>query len=731
MTQQNVLGDDRPKENPWTDDRLNYAPFAARIAKVVISLAAPNGYVIGLHGRWGSGKSTTINFILAHIKKHNAEHEDDQVIHIDFRPWIVSGHQDLIVAFFKILSEQLDPKYSNWERLWRRAFRFIHGTTDSLVDAAATVALSVDPSGTAAGFGAKLAKKSVNSLLSRFLEDPSLQAAYDSLREQLGRSGKRFLVTVDDIDRLEEQHVRSIMQMVKSIGQLPNVVYLLSYDRKIVWKSLSQGASQTGPHFAEKIIQQEIDLPSPSPNALLAILDDEISFLIGNAPNSARWQYLVRDGVRRWIKSPRDVVRLSNAVKFTWPALEDEIDPQDLLVMEGLRLFDAGTFAWIRDNRDFLFTEGRFILSKDEVKQEAVESLKNRIPAEIQSQVLRILAVLFPSAGKWFEGRDSFSEETHVEVIRRRGIASEAGYDTYFGLHPSSDAIPKSVVNDLMSNLESAEEIESIIRGYIGKTNSRGELMLAKLLDELRVQFRAPLPAEPKQGLLEALFRVGEEVISIDHDAGAFELSVRSQLRFIIRNMLEQWGAEEAGGRVFEAFQNSTSVMFMAEILTDRGRELNVFKSEPGESPTITMDAFTKLGEVFLVKLDEALNENTLSSAAYFFNIVRVWAYFAGSDQPKRWLTEGMLDSSEFMAKAARGLVSYSIGTDVRRYTMRDYPDVELFDLDILLEAGQKHLASSNLTDDERNILTAIVRGSERLKRGLSSEAEDLMSADD
>lgn len=722
MTEKHVLGDDLPKDNPWRDDKLNYAPFAARIAKVIISLTAPNGYVIGLHGQWGSGKSTVINFILAHLKKHNAEHELDQVIHIDFRPWIVSGHQDLITAFFKILSERLGPKECKWDRYKRRALNFLHGTTDNLVDAAATVALSVDPTGAAAGFGANLAKKSVNALLGRFLEDPSLQAAYESLKDQLGRSGKRFLVTIDDIDRLENEHVRSIMQMVKSIGRLPNVVYLLSYDRDIVWDALDQGGSHVGPRFAEKIVQQEIELPKPSRNALLTILDGEISFLTGAAPNTTRWQYLVRDGVHRWIRSPRDVVRLSNAVKFSWPAMEGEIDPQDLLAMEGLRLFDTSAFVWVRENRDFLFTEGRFMMSTDEVKQEAVEGLKKRVPPALQSQVLHILALLFPQAGKWFEGRDSFGEEAFVETTRRRGMGSEAGYDTYFGLHPSSDAIPRAVINDLMSKLDKADDIGRIIRGYLGRTNSRGELMIAKLLDELRVQFRAPRPAQPEQGLLDALFSVGEAIISIDHDAGMFELSPRAQLLFLIRNMLEQWGPKDAEDHMIEAFRKSKSVMFMAEQLVDRGRELNVFKSNSSEPPTITTDAFDKLGREFLVKLRQALAEGTLSDAAYYFNIVRAWAHIAGSDQPRRWLTEGMLSSGEFMAKVARGLVNYSIGTPLRNYTMRDLPETDLFDLDTVIEAGHKHLSFSDLTDDQRSILTAVVRGSENVKRGRSPE---------
>lgn len=728
MTNKHVLGDDLPKDNPWQEDRLNYAPFAARIAKVIISLTAPHGYVIGLHGQWGSGKSTIINFILAHLNKHNVENEDDQVTNIDFRPWIVSGHQDLIAAFFKILSERLGPKETKWRRFYRRTFNFIYGTTDNLVDAAATVALSVDPTGAAAGFGANLAKKSVNALLGQFLEDPSLQAAYENLKEQLGRSGKRFLVTIDDIDRLEDEHVRSIMQMVKSIGRLPNVVYLLSYDRDIVWDALDQGVSRVGPRFAEKIVQQEIELPKPSRNALLAILDEEIFFLTGDTPNSTRWHYLVRDGVRRWIRSPRDVIRLSNAVKFSWPAMEGEIDPQDLLAMEGLRLFDTGAFAWIRDNRDFLFTEGRFEMSNEEEKKEVADRLKKRIPADIQSQVLRILAVLFPQTGKWLEGRESFGEEPYIEIRKRRGVGSEAGYDTYFGLHPSSDEVPKAVINDLMSKLDDADEIERIIRSYLGRTNSRGELLVVKLLDELRIQFRAPRPAQPKQGFLDALFRLGEEIISIDHDGNMFELSPRAQLTFLIRNMLEQWGPKDAGDHMIEAFQKATSVMFMAEELTDRGRELKVFKSESSEAPTITMEAFAKLGEMFLAKLQDAEEAGTLSSAAYYFNIVRAWAYMAGADKPKRWLSEGILDSGEFMAKAARGLVTYSVGTPVRRYTMRDHPDAELFDLDMLLEAGKKHLTTAELSDDERNILTAVVRGSEHIKAGRSSEEEDLLA---
>jgi predicted KAP-like P-loop ATPase len=106
MSQKSFLqsfSDDSPKTNPWEEDRLGYLPFAKQLSNVVLRMDAPNGYVIGLHGAWGSGKSTALNFVKAFIEKHNVERGDDakplQII--DFKPWIVSGHRTLLPRFLR------------------------------------------------------------------------------------------------------------------------------------------------------------------------------------------------------------------------------------------------------------------------------------------------------------------------------------------------------------------------------------------------------------------------------------------------------------------------------------------------------------------------------------------------------------------------------------------------------------------------------------------------------
>jgi predicted KAP-like P-loop ATPase len=489
-----TLQDDLPKEDPWKEDLLGFAPFAERLSKVIGSIDAPNGYVIGLHGEWGSGKTTALNFVRAFLRKNNQEVESGErrIDIIEFRPWIVSGHQDLIAAFLKVVSEHLASTKAKWlARQGKRLLRLFKATSDPLVDSAATLAMTMDPSvGVASHAVAAAAKKPLSAAIDKFLEDPSAQTAYEHLKKALSKRGKRFLVVIDDLDRLQNEEIRSIMQMVKTVGRLPNVTYILAYDRAIVWNALDT-PERIGPRFAEKIVQQEVELPQPSKHSLLVMLDAEIAFLPYTSPASLRWHYILQDGVRRWVRHPRDVFRLANAVKFSWPALKGEIDPQDLLAMEGLSLFDVTAFNWVRWNRDFLFGEGRFFMSTDENRKAFVNELQEKLPSERREQVLRLLAVLFPSKSKLFEGKYTSLQEANSEVVRRRGIGCEAGYDTYFALHPSPDAIPKTIIDEMMANLGDEEALVSAFELFVCKNNRQGEPMIGQLLQELQFRFQS------------------------------------------------------------------------------------------------------------------------------------------------------------------------------------------------------------------------------------------------
>lgn len=717
-----ILGDDRPKQNPWQHDRLGFAPTAERLAKTVIETISPNGYVIGLHGKWGSGKSTMLNFVLAYVDKHNVENEDDKLIHIDFRPWLISGHQDLIVGFFKILTEKLAQSDPAWKRNRRKLAKAIDGAAGDIVDAAAKVALTLDPTGgMAAGIAGKLAKGGIHTLLKPFIEEPSLQAAYENLKGHLSKSGMRFLVTIDDIDRLNEDEVKSIMHMVKSVGQLPNVIYLLSYDRDIVWAALDKGVNRQGPKVGEKIVQQEIEIPRLQRSHLLTILDEETSFLIGDTPNDSRWQDIVADGIHRWIRTPRDVVRLSNAVKFVAPSLKGEVDAQDILAMEGLKLFDQGAFNWIRDNRDFLFSEGIYQIDNKEAADATVAQLKNRLDSEGADRVINLLCALFPQTRKRLMGKDSFYSTSFEEVVRRRGVGSPIGYDAYFAMMLPRGAVPRAVVESLLADGADIEFIRAAFNRAMTTRDSQGQLQIVGLIDELRIRFRGGNAVRPSPALFNVLFEFGEQVIGYDIDRGAFSLPPSALLSFMIQNMLESWGIDEAGRQIVSAFSAPTSVAFLAEIYTDLGQSLGVFPSSSNRKALISSEVFEQIGEALIQKLDVSAADGTLRLAPYFFNIIQAWVHLANSQTVKAWIEAGIAESPMFLARLGKGLVGYSIGTPVREYFMRETPDPTLFNLEKLHAAAQNHMVSTEISDDQRNLLKVITESTgEMLKKDAS-----------
>lgn len=723
-----TLGDDLPKKS-LRDDRLGYAPFAERLANVIFNISVPDGYVIGLHGKWGSGKTTVVNFILEHLKTHNEEIEGEtkKIEHVDFRPWIVSGHQDLMAAFFKLLSEELKPKEGKVKKAIKFGIRTAAEGSDKLVEAAAKMALAIDPTGgVASGVAGNFGKATLKSVLRRYLETPSLEQAYNHLKTQLANSGRRFVVTVDDIDRLEDEEIKSIMQMVKTVGRLPNVIYLLVYDRDIVYQALDEKVDRVGPRFAEKIVQQEVELPLPDRNALLTMLDEEIKFIISNGQGSTRWQYIVRDGVQRWINSPRDVLRYSNALKFAWPALNGEFDAQDLVAVEGLRLFDPIAFDWIRRNRDFLFNQGRYFMGAEDERKANVEALKASLPTSTARQAVDLLTVLFPSQGKWLEDDGFMNSEDYVASQARRGIASEAGYDTYFALRPSVDAIPKSTIDFAFENLSDEKKLTNVLRTYIGKNNSRGQAMIGLFLNELRIRFGVHPRPQPTEELLKAVLSIGEEVLPLPWRGGMLELVPGGTLRFLVKDILEIWGEEEAGKRLMAVYKQSNSAFVLAEIYVDRGRELGVFPSESSRRPIIKKDDFDELGAILISKIQAAVDDGSLVNAPYYWDVARSWKHLGDHAAVKAWLSQGMEADGKFTAKVIKGMVSQSFSGDSIRYTYGKNPDEELYDTEEIYKAAKRQFETAkDLTSDERSLLKALIEAVDHVRAGKSLESLD------
>ena len=87
----------------------------------------------------------------------------------------------------------------------------------------------------------------------------------DKLIKVLKEISKPITVILDDIDRLSSDELQSILKLVRVTGNFPNIVYVLSFDKNRVIKTLNDN-NIDGQDYLEKIIQIPFDIPQVPKN---------------------------------------------------------------------------------------------------------------------------------------------------------------------------------------------------------------------------------------------------------------------------------------------------------------------------------------------------------------------------------------------------------------------------------------------------------------------------------
>jgi predicted KAP-like P-loop ATPase len=94
-----IISADNPITKP-EDDALGRIKPAQSFAEQVLALDSTEGVVVGVLGPWGSGKTSFVNLACGRLK-------DSGITILEFNPWMFSGAEQLVQAFFIELSAQL------------------------------------------------------------------------------------------------------------------------------------------------------------------------------------------------------------------------------------------------------------------------------------------------------------------------------------------------------------------------------------------------------------------------------------------------------------------------------------------------------------------------------------------------------------------------------------------------------------------------------------------------
>lgn len=438
---ENFLGDSSISRSD--DDQLQRYPFASRIAHVIGERSTSECLVIGLYGAWGEGKTSVLNFIQSDLKKKYPD-----ILQITFNPWIYTDEQSLLTSFFNKLANEV-KNITTGKKGNQNSKNPLKNKTEKFGD------FIKEYSGLLSLVGANEAGETV----AKSLSNVSIETLKERIEKLLQEIGKKIVVFIDDIDRLDKNELFSIFKLVKLTADFPNTVYLLSFDEHMVAEAIGErfgtSGKSAGYKFLEKIIQVPVHLPRATSSALkeycFGLLDKVLNSTGVKLSDEDKQEFisLFDKGLANRLTTPRMAIRYVNTLAFSLPLLNGEVNLADLMLIEGIKVLYSEVYNFIRSNQNYFLRGKKATNQKNEddpIRTELYKLCSSYTSEEVRS-LENILAHLFPkiilSVGHTINYR-SINDDSNYNKKR---ISSPYYFQRYF-----SYAVIKGEMSDVAFN---------------------------------------------------------------------------------------------------------------------------------------------------------------------------------------------------------------------------------------------------------------------------------------
>ena len=211
-----------------SDDLLANEAQAKSFAETVLTSDAHSGLVFGVDGPWGVGKTSFVN-----LAERYWERAADKVIVCRFEPLRYAAEPDLADRLIRDLSAVIQTKVfaPEFQPAASRYSRLIKGKADiSFLG----FKLSLEPS-----------QETVDELL-------------DDIDDVLRRIGRRVIVVIDDLDRLDPKTVNNVLFATRRTFKLSQATYVLCYDTEVLAGGKEEGSRAR--EFLEKFVTVKLSL---------------------------------------------------------------------------------------------------------------------------------------------------------------------------------------------------------------------------------------------------------------------------------------------------------------------------------------------------------------------------------------------------------------------------------------------------------------------------------------
>lgn len=325
------------------DDRLHRRSFARRVAETIRQDATPASLAIAIEGPWGAGKTS----FLAMVEEALLEREDKvSPVIVHFNPWLVGERDALLRQLFGQVAAAMSlPTHGQSGKNVAKellAYAKVFDVIKLIPGAeplASLISAIMQNTGTATQDIAEH-------------KEPDLDGQRKLLIKALEEFSHPVIVFIDDADRLFPKEVFELIRIVKAVGDLPRVRYLIAWDADYVAESLKVLQVPKPDQYLEKVVQMRVKLPQPSASSMARLFARAYQAFPEEAlkfPEHDRVADLYLSGLRKLLKTPRDIERVFNTARVLEERLRGEVELADILALAALEVKAPAVHQLLRD----------------------------------------------------------------------------------------------------------------------------------------------------------------------------------------------------------------------------------------------------------------------------------------------------------------------------------------------------------------------------------------------
>lgn len=301
------------------------------------------------------------------------------------------------------------------------------------------------------------------------------QTEFLGISDGITKEGKRVLVVVDDVDRLDAEELRTLLRVIRLLGRFDNVHYLLAYDQTTIDQLLADsGMGGRSSDFMEKIVQYPFEVPPVPAIERRRWAREIVSTVLSDDAQVSNDLRIPTEDLTRILatatETPRSAERLREQLSsFIDLATEAELDRLDFVAISWLRISHHDLWDYVRTHSE------EFLGWRHTDDDEVQEGRKNRAEALVRRGKRHIaweaIQFLFGSTFQF-----------DVPPERKARMRTPRYFQRYFLLGLAEDDVSDTrittAVDQILSGSAEAPEVATLTEIVLAADGERASLAL-------------------------------------------------------------------------------------------------------------------------------------------------------------------------------------------------------------------------------------------------------------